>query len=905
MKGRIDVIKKDLEACFSWKPDSDATEWDIDGLRSLLSISEIRVEITDTVLEAALEKFNGSQEPCESELIAKGVVPIAPAPLRVKLSAAELPAEVEASREEILRESAAAEGDLSYLWAEAWSIVGTILAPVNARPGLALNRDPIPPPEMEGEDFRIGENLEIHGGELIAICEGLLRRGKNWADIVPCTRHQWSLSGGLEDGGCFLDYSPGHPALALPSSGDILAEAGRHGFLPEKILSEEELRSLLADAIGDGSSLVGEPISKDSDGYIGIDINPMRIKAELILRRESGNGVPLILKKIAALISESGLRGLDGASVKAAIMEFWKSPNGTVRIKLKEGFPPERGPGRDLDFLIPFLEEEDAYAVRERLEFEPHRVMGIASLKEFPASAVSRMAFVENEQILARLGTAKPGKAGKDVDGKLLPGSPGNDPDIQVYEGLEWDDSVVVARAAGILDVGITIDGVTQLRIRPHKDARIQVTISEDKIKALVSTRLPVGTGAPVDVQRLREEVEKAGVVKGLSEEALNEVAERSLTGEIITGQIVAEGRLPMEDSTRLSLSVSGDPANQPVPVKTGDIIGTIQSGEDSGWNVFGEPLMDEKGSLKDGEYILRKEAEDGTTILVAEKGGHLVMSEGRLMVRHLLDYIGDVSLASGNIRYPGRIIIDGSVLSRVVVDGGEGVEVTQVVQAALINSGADVIIGKGIKGDGKAVIRSQGRLSLGYAEAANLLSSGNINVSKALMNCSVKCNGRLEITGKEGRIIGGIMKLKDGLICKDVGNERGTETVISFGQDYLVENQIEQVQIELKKIQDYIDKTDSMMADLENMRATNQLIIVRRKKVDALKMLEKKNRLLFLLREKFERHFDSDIKISGTAWPGVVFESHGRLIKVEEPFSSVNIFFNREIGRLEKKPLR
>jgi hypothetical protein len=137
------------------------------------------------------------------------------------------------------------------------------------------------------------------------------------------------------------------------------------------------------------------------------------------------------------------------------------------------------------------------------------------------------------------------------------------------------------------------------------------------------------------------------------------------------------------------------------------------------------------------------------------------------------------------------------------------------------------------------------------------------------------------------------------------VGNERGTETIVSFGQDYLVENQIEQVQTEMRKIQEYIDKTDAMMDELEKKGASARLIMVRQKKVDALKMLEKKNLRIFLLREKFERHFDSEVRVTGTAWPGVVFESHGRLIKVEEPIRSVSIVFNREIGRLERKPLR
>lgn len=905
MKGQIEVIKKNLEARFSWKPDRNGTEWDVEGLRSLLSISDIRVEVSESILEGVLETFVESEDSCESDIVAHGVEPVTPTPLQVELSPGELPADVKASLEELFKDSPPIEKELSYGWVEKGSSVGTMIPAVNARPGLALNRDPIPPPELEGEDFRIGGNLEIRGNNLIALFEGILRFNKNWADLLFCSRHHWSLSGSPEEGGCFLDYTPGHPAISLPSAVDIVTAAGRQGFLPEKILPEEELHSLLTSAVIDNKALSRLPISRDTDGYIGIEIDSMRIKANLKLRKETGSGVPLVLNRIAAEIRDSGLRGLDGPAVKAAIMSFWKGGDTSAIITLKEGCAPERGPDRVLEFLIPFLEEEDTAPIRERLEFEPHRVMGIVSLRDFPAAAVSRIAVVQNEQIIARLGAAKTGKAGKDIEDKDLTGIPGNDPEILVHEGLGWDGDTIVAHEDGVLDVGKIMDGVTHLRIRPHKDALIHVTVSDDKFKALVSTRLPVGTGAPVDADRIRDEADKAGVVKGFSDEAIDDIVERSLTGEIITGQIIAEGRLPMEGNTRLSLTVSGDPAKAPVPVKTGDVIGTIQAGEDSGWNVLGEPLMDESDTLSVGENIQSKEEEGGKTVLVAEKGGHLVMSEGCLLVRHLLDYVGDVSLASGNVRFPGRIKIDGSVLSRVVVDGGEGVEVTQVVQAALINSGGDVIIGKGIKGEGKAVIRSQGRLTLGYAEEANLLSSENIVVGKALMNCRVKCNGRLEISGNDGKLVGGIMKLKDGLICQEVGNERGTETIISFGQDYLVENQIEQVQNEFKKIQDYIDKTDVMMSELEDKGASNKLILVRGKKVDALKMLEKKNLRLFLLREKFERHFESEIRVTGTAWPGTVFESHGRLIKVDQPLQSVSVIFNREKGRLEKKPLR
>ncbi len=905
MKGRIDVKKRNLEAFFSWKPDIDGTEWDIEGLRSLLSLSDIRVEVSDGALEEVLELFADSNEPCESAVIAHGIEPVTPTPLQAELSPMELPSDVDAVLNEILKDAPPVEGEFNYGWVEKGSSAGTVTAAVKARSGLDLNRNPIAPPELKGEDFRIGENLEIHGSKLIALNDGVLRSEDNWADLVPCFRHHWSLSGSPEEGGCFLDYTPGHQVISPPASSEIVTAAGRQGFLPEKIIPEDKILFILNAAISNRETLNQKPISRDSDGYLGIEIDSMNIKAELKLRRETGEGAALELNRISAIIRDSGLRGLNGPEVKSAIMNFWNSESDSVLIPLKEGIAPQRGPDRELEFLVPFLEEADAAPIRERLEFEPHRVMGIISLKEFPAAAVSGNAVVQKDLFVAKLGTAKVGKSGKDLKGKELPGFPGNDPVLQVHEGLGWDDNNIIAHEDGLLDVGKTMDGVTHLRIRPHKDAHIRITVTEDKIKALVSTRLPVGTGAPVDSDRVRDEAEKAGVVKGFSEEAVNDVVECSLRGEIVTEQVIAEGLLPMEGKTRLSLEVSGDPGKAPVPVKTGNIIGTVQAGEDSGWNVLGEPLMDEKGVMTTGENILRKENDDDSIQLVAEKGGHLVMSEGCLHVKHLLDFVGDVSMASGNVHFPGRIKIDGSVLSRVVVNGGEGVEVTQVVQAALINSGGDVVIGKGVKGEGKAVIRSQGQISLGYAEKANLFASGKILVNKALMNCRVKCNELLEISGKDGKLIGGILKLKDGLVCRDVGNERGTETVISFGQDYLVENQIEQVQKEIEKIQEFLDKIDALMEKLERKGQSGKLIVIRQKKVDALRIMEKKNLKLFLLREKFERHFESELKISGTAWPGVVFESHGRLIKVEESLKSVSIVFDREKGRLEKKPLR
>ena len=710
MKGLVDVVRNDLEARFSWKPDESGTTWDIEALRSLLQTRDIRVEVKDDDLEQALAFFESSGEPGESEVIARGLSPSNPSPMTAEMNVPGLPGDIEAALDAILSDAPPIEGDgySNHGWAEAGSTVGTITPAVAPRAGLDLNRNPIAPQEPSGTDFLIGENLELQGRDLIATVSGILRFDDGGADLFPCARHSWRLDGSPDDGGCFLDFSPGHEALTLPSIPDIVTAAGRLGFLPEKLMPEDRIRALLASAVTEGRELTNQPISADTDARIDIVIDDMKIRAELVLCRETGNGMALELPSIAAAIRNSGIRGLDGDAVKAAIMEFWKSGEGMARIVIKEGQEPERGPDRELDFQVPFLEEEDAAPIRERLEFEPEKVKGLASLRAFPPSAVSKMARVENEQLIARLGTARSGKAGRDIYGAECPGFPGNDPDIRVHEGLEWDGDSLLARTDGLLDIGNTGDGRTHFRIRPHKDAEIRVTVSSDGIKAFISTRPPIGTGAPVDADRIRDEAEAAGVKKGFLDEAVNEIVERSLAGEFVTHALIAEGRLPMADNTRLSLTVSGDPAKAPIPVKAGDRIGTVMGGEEGGWNVFGEPLMDDGDSLKEGECILRRE-EDGVTVLIAEKGGHLVMSEGRLLVKDLLDYVGDISLASGNVRFPGRIKIDGSILSRVIVDGGEGVDVSQVVQAALVNSGGDVSIGKGIKGMGRPLFAPGG----------------------------------------------------------------------------------------------------------------------------------------------------------------------------------------------------
>jgi hypothetical protein len=70
------------------------------------------------------------------------------------------------------------------------------------------------------------------------------------------------------------------------------------------------------------------------------------------------------------------------------------------------------------------------------------------------------------------------------------------------------------------------------------------------------------------------------------------------------------------------------------------------------------------------------------------------------------------------------------------------------------------------------------------------------------------------------------------------------------------------------------------------------------------MKMIEKIGVHLFNLREKFEEHHPSEIKVMGTAFPGVVFESHGRFHEIIREKKGIIVYFNPEVGHIEEKPI-
>ena len=143
---------------------------------------------------------------------------------------------------------------------------------------------------------------------------------------------------------------------------------------------------------------------------------------------------------------------------------------------------------------------------------------------------------------------------------------------------------------------------------------------------------------------------------------------------------------------------------------------------------------------------------------------------------------------------------------------------------------------------------------------------------------------------------------MREGIDVAVLGSENYAKTEVSFGQDYLVADQIDAEEREIEKLKALILQSDRTMADLE--RAGAGLDRIRQDKVKLVKLLEKRTHRIFDLREKFEAHVASEVRVRGTVFPGVILESHNRFFEVRSKKSKVAFSFDQQLGRIIERPL-
>jgi len=974
LKGTITISTRNnfLEGVLHFKPGTETTQLDVQDLLALLMEQGIKEGISPQNLEKILKQLEKETQPQEF-IVAKGIPPQNPQPekpvwqnlpipeplqkdAQTALSMAGVPVitqekvervkvekviekkpplpflppkkeTVTAFEKKVTKERVYVDPTvLGVGYVKAGEKVALIEPMAEGIPGKGVNGAPLPFEPLIEPYVYAGRGIEKKNGELIAQQTGFVRWGKNWAEIIPFQPHSWEVSLSADKASCFLAFTPGNREARLPTPEEILSAAEKLPYPRELLLPPDEVEALLRHILSFGKPVQNIPLSQSADARAEIRVTEDKLKAFLYLRKGRGKGKPLSLKEVGSLIKNSNLKGLNFEKIKTDILAFYQGPAYELKdYLLAEGKPPTQGPDRKFEWSVQFYEPKKWEELKKAALENPEALSAIPSLSVFPLEAVQEAGPVVKDQRVLVLSPMVPGQGGVDVYGNPLPGIPGKDPNLILFENLEKKQNVLIATADGILEKRTVEEGI-QLRVRPHKDGEVKVTLSPNRMEAFLTLLPSEGTGKPVTAEWVRQEIERAGIVKGLREESILDALDRVRKGKPVVELPIAFGQPPQEggaNQIKFLIKLAGQEkvtirSDGTADYKNRDLITTVKAGDpiaevlppdtppEEGWDVTGKPIPAKAASpftLEIGPGI-RTESREGKNVLIAEVNGELLYDKKRILIQESHVIKGNIDLSTGNVKFPGSVVISGSVQSGFYVMAQGDIKVGEGVEAALLSADGSIYIQQGVKGGGKAVLRTKKNVYASFLEQTTVLAVGDVKVKNACLRCTIKSNGKVELVSEKGFLVGGIIKARYGVSAAGIGTEKGVHTEISFGQDYLIADQIELAEKEMKKLNETKVRLDTLIHQCEKSGDRGNLELYRKEKLKTLKLIESLSLKLFTLREKFEEHFPSEIRVRGTVYPGVVIESHGRYHEFTSPKKNIKIQFDQSSGRITESPL-
>lgn len=793
------------------------------------------------------------------------------------------------------------------------------------REGRSVLGRSVPVPRPPAAPMHLGEGLRRSGAEIRALATGFLRRGDTWCDLVPFQDHELAVSAAADKRACFLSFTPGDPRVPLPGAEEVIRQAVDLGMSRESLIPAADIEALLRQAAAENKPLAKAPLVPTGDAQISVSVSADRLRATLSLKKGRGTGRKLNLAEIGDAIRRSGVRRFDAEAVKKDLLEFYQSDRQELLdYRLAEGKAPEKGEDGRLEWAVKFLRSEETQRIREASLAAQDRLTGLPSLSEFPLSAVEAAAWVNSGEQILKVIPASSGKPGIDVRGVQIAGLKGAEPAVKIFEGLKRTRDGVVAAQKGLLERGLR-EGAVLLRVRAHRDAELEVSLSEDRMRALLTYLPAEGTGATPRPEEVKARLAKAGVVHGLIEANFNELLHAVREGRALKDFPIAEGRPPkpaegrrihfeVHLATGAAVTVRKDgqadfrAQDKLTAVRQGALLATLSPpipGVD-GWDVTGKPIradIAKQQALKAGRGVRSVQQPDGSIQFYAEMDGELFYSQDLIEVKPIHTIPGDVDMSTGNIRFNGVVQIQGSVLSGFSVESDDDVIIEGGVQGASVTSGGSIVIRQGVTGEDKALLRAKKGISALFVEQAELFCTGDIRLRGACVRCRIVCNGKLILESEKGNLIGGRVLVRGGVEAQNIGSPGGAPTEIRFGQDALLQHEVEQEERRLAVLKSRLGELSAQARRLEKPgEDPAALAQVRKALYEAQAELESLNHRLPALKEKLQEQFPAQVVARGTLYGGVVLESHGKVYRSTVEKRRITLHYDRDQRLIREK---
>ncbi len=446
--------------------------------------------------------------------------------------------------------------------------------------------------------------------------------------------------------------------------------------------------------------------------------------------------------------------------------------------------------------------------------------------------------------------------------------------DIETGEGTVGDERTQEKQESSIL----------YIRQGESNDGYAEVTVSPDRKKAVAHFYPPIPGGAFLTVPVFLGKLADAGIIHGIQQTAVEEaVFKANSTHEPVRDVVIALGtesttEIPEHFMMRkefLDRKPEIDPNAARIDWHTLSAFCIVHHKEPlarrmaavtgmPGKDIYGAetPFRVEKmAEFAPGENVV--ELEKG---LFAGKSGRLSVSrDGLVSIEDVLELKKGVDFTTGNITFPGDVIIRGKVADGFKIYSAGTIVAADVLDVTEVVCKKDLIAQAGIEGRSKGALRVGGELTARYIQNCKVAVRGDIRVSGSIMQSRVYTMGSVRM-GESGKLVGCEVIAIGGVQAFEIGSSHGAKTRVRCGTDFTVQQELDIANEQLKVLAVKIQRAEEIYEEEPLPDIARHIEELKAKKAEII------SRIPAVL-PRIDRNDEAFVEVYGTAYPGTEIE--------------------------------
>jgi uncharacterized protein (DUF342 family) len=319
---------------------------------------------------------------------------------------------------------------------------------------------------------------------------------------------------------------------------------------------------------------------------------------------------------------------------------------------------------------------------------------------------------------------------------------------------------------------------------------------------------------------------------------------------------------------------------------------------------VEGKPGTDIYGKEIPYHVTKMQEFTAGTNVIIHEKGlfaaksGRLsIDSKGVVTVEDVLVLKKGVDFATGNITFPGDVILHGKIADGFKIYASGSFVSSEIVDVTEIVCKKDMIVQGGIEGRVNGAVRVGGNLQARFIQNCRVAARGDIVVPGSIVQSTVYSMGMIKM-GDSGKLVGCECIVIGGIQAFEIGSPRGTKTRIRCGTDFTVQQELDIANEQLKVIAIKLQKAEEMYKEepLDDIK----------KHIDSLKARRDEiNARIPLFLPRIDRNDGAFVEVRGSIYPGTDLEICHVPYVVQKVHKSVVFRLDKSRGMIVIEPYK